>query len=75
MNEKTLPVPDLSQEEIMRLKPLLKNRIPVNEGPGCFLCKWIHEDLEANGKLTDYPNKQFPVSGKHRHLQLEYMIR
>lgn len=64
--------PQLTKDEIERLKPLLKNRIPVDDGPGCFLCKWIYEDLEANGNLTG--KRDFPESGKYRHLQLEGMI-
>lgn len=76
--EKKAPPWQPTEEQIARLKPLLKARIPVNEGPGCFLCKWIHEDLEKNGHLTDYPMSyqggQFPISGKHMHLKLEGMI-
>jgi hypothetical protein len=60
------------------LKAKLKPRIPNQDGVGCFLCKWIHEDLEKNGKLTDvHPPKNidgstlFPADGKKRHLVLE----
>lgn len=71
--------PVLTKEQIDHVMPLLKARIPVNEGPGCFLCKWIHEDLELNKNLTDYPkgsqSGQFPASGKYKHLQLEEMIK
>jgi len=73
--------PVLTEEQITHVKPLLWARIPypVDEGPGCFLCKWIFEDLELNKKLTDYPSGsqggQFPASGKYRHLQLEEMIK
>lgn len=40
----------------------------------CYLCKWILEDLEKNGKATAYPldwerNGLFPVDGKRYHLQ------
>lgn len=62
-------------EELMRR---LKPRIPDQNGVGCFLCKWIHEDLEKNGKLTDaHPPKNidgstlFPADGKKKHLVLE----
>lgn len=65
--------PSLTNEEIERLKPILKARIPVADGPGCFLCKWIYEDIEKNGNLTG--QRDFPEAGKHRHLQLEGMIR
>lgn len=71
--------PVLTKEQTDYVLPLLKGRIPVDDGPGCFLCKWIHEDLEKNGSLTDYPKGsqggQFPASGKYRHLQLEGMVK
>jgi hypothetical protein len=43
---------------------------------GCFLCRWIQEDLAINGTLTAYPARPedqvvFPVSGKLAHLGLE----
>lgn len=67
---------DLTQEQIDCVKPLLKARIPVDDGPGCFLCKWIYEDLEKHLKLTDYPKgHSFGEPGKYRHLQLEGMIK
>jgi len=42
----------------------------------CFLCKWILEDIRANGALTGYPldaNGQavFPRAGKVEHIRLE----
>jgi hypothetical protein len=64
--------PQLTKDEIDRLRPLLKERIPVGDGPGCFLCKWIHEDLETNGNLTG--ERDFPEAGKYQHLKLEGMI-
>lgn len=64
--------PQLSKEEAERLKPLLKARVPVNDGPGCFLCKWILEDLETTGNLTG--KREFPETGKLQHLKLEGMI-
>lgn len=71
--------PVLTEEQIAHVMPLLKGRIPVDEGPGCFLCKWIFEDLVLNKKLTGYPKgaqgEQFPVSGKYKHLQLEGLIQ
>jgi hypothetical protein len=44
--------------------------------PTCWLCKWIREDLDTNGKLTGYPfdyngGATFPVDGKLKHLRLE----
>ncbi len=65
--------PKLTKEEIDRLKPLLKARIPVNDGPGCFLCKWIYEDIEKNGNLTG--QRDFPETGKMIHMKLEGIIR
>lgn len=67
-------VPKLTKEQIDHMKPLLKKRIPVGEGPGCFLCKWIYEDLEKNERLTGYPNGDFPETGKYKHLKVEDMI-
>jgi hypothetical protein len=70
--------PQLSKEEVARIKPLLQKRIPVEDGPGCFLCKWIYADLEANGNLTGYPKGnmggEFPEEGKLLHLKLEGMV-
>jgi hypothetical protein len=42
----------------------------------CFLCKWIHQDLKLNKKLTGHPlawsgDGEFPVEGKKKHLKLE----
>lgn len=44
----------------------------------CFLCKWIAEDLEKNGKLTDWPPNEnlteksiFAPKAKEIHLALE----
>jgi len=59
------------------LQPLL--RALRARASGCFLCRWIAEDLEANGKLTDdYKNHPdgadkpiFPVGARKVHLKLE----
>lgn len=68
----------LTPDEVVLVTPLLKKRIPINEGPGCFLCKWIHEDLGINGKLTGYPKadfgEQFPAAAKIVHMKLEGML-
>lgn len=68
-------------ELLTALKDRLLDRVP--KGPegdqvGCFLCKWILEDLAKNGKLTDgHPAKctdgssQFPAESKKKHLVLE----
>lgn len=66
----------LVKDQIDYVMPLLKARIPMADGPGCFLCKWIYEDLEKNQKLTDYPKgHSFGEPGKYRHLQIEGMIK
>jgi hydrogenase maturation factor len=74
-DKKAAPGHKLTKEQIDSLKPLLKKRIPVNDGPGCFLCKLIYEDLEKHQKLTDKPEDRcFPETGKYQHLKLEGMI-
>jgi len=68
-------VSELTLEQIGILKPRLKLTIPGEDGVGCFLCKWIYEDLEKNQKLTDYPKgNSLGEAGKHRHLQVEGLI-
>ncbi len=63
--------------DLSALKDKLLDRVPKTEdGPGCFLCKWILEDIAKNGKLTGYPKDYggqsiFPDSGKEKHLALE----
>lgn len=51
--------------------------------PACFLCKYIHEDVERNGRLTEtYPEQGptwmeaplFPIDAKIDHLILEGFI-
>lgn len=42
---------------------------------GCFLCRFILEDIEKNKKLTGYPLEsdgkgQFPVEAKIRHIEI-----
>jgi hypothetical protein len=61
-------------EKLEKIKAALRKRAPV-----CFLCKWTLQDLEANGKLTDWPpvttgpgGGQFPWKGKLAHLWLEF---
>ena len=47
--------------------------------PRCFLCRWILEDIEKNGKLTNgYPpqgtyclDPLFPAEAKLQHLGVE----
>lgn len=54
----------------------LRKKIPQGDGPGCFVCKLIVEDLDLHGKLTGYPldamgSPTFLRSGKIDHLRLE----
>lgn len=62
---------------MLSIEIALKRRIPDREGRGCFLCKWILEDLEKNGRLTEtekdnigWPTS-FPPEAKRKHLELE----
>lgn len=55
----------------------LKKRVPGKQGRGCFLCKWILEDLKENGKLTETWkdnngwSTSFPPEAKRKHMELE----
>jgi hypothetical protein len=54
----------------------LKKKIPDAHGVGCFLCKWIVEDLARGGPLTGYPFDAngapiFPRGGKIEHIKHE----
>lgn len=66
---------ELEQSKILR--QYLRSRVPKGDGPGCSPnCKWILDDLEANGKLTGYPwdfngVSDYPVSAKILHLYAE----
>ena len=53
----------------------LKENLRKRE-PGCFLCKWILLDLEANKKLKGWNLDQFgkpifPREGELAHLKIE----
>lgn len=68
--------------ELAALKEKLRARVPDKDGVGCFLCKWILEDLEKNGTLTKgYPETSidgkplFPIEGKAEHLALEGFVK
>jgi hypothetical protein len=45
--------------------------------PGCFLCKWIAEDLRVNKTVTNHPKSAnipegiFPATAKFLHLWVE----
>jgi hypothetical protein len=59
------------------LETALKARVPDKKGRGCFLCKWILEDLLKNGELTEtrkdatgWPTS-FTPEAKKNHLRLE----
>lgn len=59
-----------------RIVAEIEKRAPGPGGVGCFLCKWILEDLAKNPKLTGYPTDAngasvFPRAGKIDHLKLE----
>jgi hypothetical protein len=46
---------------------------------GCFLCKWILQDLVQNGNLTGHPKSEFmgamfPEEAKITHLRLEKIL-
>jgi hypothetical protein len=46
---------------------------------GCFLCKWILQDLTQNGNLTGHPKAEFagatfPEEAKITHLRLEKIL-
>lgn len=64
-------------EQSVVLRQFLRGRVPRDaDSPGCFLCRLILEDLEANGKLTGYPNDYnrdgiFPVKSKLAHIEIE----
>lgn len=64
------------EERLNVLKDRLIDRAPKN-GVGCFLCGWILQDLQKNGRLTDHPGKNidgsvlFPQGSKVLHLMLE----
>lgn len=69
----------MSPAVLKRLKKALANRIPDRMDVGCFVCRWILEDLEKNGVPTDYPRDAmgagiFPWQGKMRHLELEGLV-
>jgi hypothetical protein len=59
-------------QDVSKLKGAL-----IDKAPGCFLCKWILEDLHLRGELTDHPKNAnlekplFPEAAKVAHLKLE----
>jgi len=62
----------------LEVTPALLLNLEVR-GSSCHMCRWIHEDVKLNGKLTGYPidyagGAEFPVPGKIRHLELEGFI-
>jgi hypothetical protein len=48
-----------------------------SRAPGCFLCRWIAEDLRTNKAVTNHPKCAnipeglFPVASKFLHLWVE----
>ncbi len=71
--------PTINPERLKQITDRLRQRAPDGEGVGCILCKWILEDLLANGKLSGaildaHKQPMFPPSGELAHLQLEGII-
>jgi len=68
---------DLKRErDRLEIVAFLRKRSSEGNGVGCFLCKWIVEDFELFGTLTDYPKDYnghgvFPYRGKAGHIKLE----
>lgn len=69
-------------EQLEVLKEKLRARCPNAQDVGCHLCRWILEDLEKNGTLTNkHPEPcvdgkpHFPVEGKVKHLILEGFLQ
>ncbi len=65
-----------AEGERARILSAIRARATSPEGAGCFLCSWIVEDFEKNGKLSDYPYDSngkgiFPYLGKVAHIRLE----
>lgn len=64
-------------QQLEALKEALRKRAPKDDdSPGCFLCKWILLDLEANKKLKgwnldSFGKPIFPREGEIAHLKLE----
>lgn len=63
---------------LTELKVELLQRSLNAAGEGCFLCRWVLEDLDAHGKLTDGNDQHseagkgmFPKKAKLAHLKLE----
>lgn len=77
--EKNQSLEERRQRERDRILSELKMRAPNEKGIGCFLCKWIAEDIEKNGSMTGYPidhmgGPVFPRQGKVAHLRLEGLL-
>ena len=59
-------------------RPTSKDRLLAflkKEAPKCFILRWILEDLEETGEVTDKPydyagTSMCPVKAKRRHLVL-----
>jgi|SoiMethySBSTD1v2_1073268.scaffolds.fasta_scaffold5273654_2 hypothetical protein len=64
-------------QRVEAVKVEVRKRVPKDEdSPGCFMCKWIMLDLEANGKLKGWNLDQFgkPIfsrEGELAHLKIE----
>ena len=59
---------------------ILRKKAGKKNGPGCFICRLILEDLETRGEITDgmldYMGiSMLPAKAKRRHLVLEGIRR
>lgn len=64
----------MAEKEEITLSPETE-KLVRREAPTCFLCKWIVEDIEHNGKLTGHPVDyngagQFALTSKVAHVEL-----
>lgn len=78
------PPPTKANSRVKRiaLNPFQAARIAAaskRRADGCYLCKWIHEDVTANRALTDHGGlvegfPRFPARSKAVHLRLERIL-
>ncbi len=69
----------IEPERLKQITDRLRKRVPDGDGVGCILCKWILDDLLADGRLSGampdaHKTPTFPRSGELAHLQLEGII-
>ena len=66
-------IAEMTQEDKVKF---FKHHLRV-KAQGCFLCKWIYQDIEKNGRVTNGKKNHdgsysFPIEGRLRHLELEF---